>query len=165
MEHLEDQLILSYCTSKGIDTTGLTPLEAILLQLKIENPLQEHSQISQVRFTTITVLTPDQIIIPNTLYYEQVAPKAPLPAVKDLDTIDPSKTVLSIAGVVYRDAFNRFVLMDGYHRMKYIQSQSNLSPNSSLSQHFYILLSKDVPIRENQDLNHSSRTYGYPYTK
>lgn len=124
MSRVDDKIILNYCDSKGVDTTGMTAFDALVLQLETENPGRQHHFVSKARTASIIAIKPDEVVIPNIHHYDRVESRI------------PSGIKYSIAGIVYKDNRDQYVLIDGYHRLKHLKTSSG-------SQHpvIYILLS------------------------
>jgi hypothetical protein len=106
--------VLEYCRSKGIDTSGLAPLDALRVQLDTENRgagsvlvegVTDISYVGNVYFSDIT--------IPNKRHYEYVKPR----------TLTTDGIAEKVAGVLVRDE-SRDILVDGYHRMKELRAQN-----------------------------------------
>ena len=106
--------ILAYCQSKGIVTIGLTPFEAVKKQLAFENGKRTNYLVEQSHRVTTGELRINEIHIGQLSHY---------------DSVDSRKAIASngskpFTGVVYERENGQYVLVDGYHRIKYAKEQN-----------------------------------------
>jgi len=99
--------ILGYIRSKGVETTGLSPLEAIKKELNLENKGKVNPYVDKATKVSVKLMDINKITVPNPQHYERVEPLAPVPAI-------PSKDFL---GVLIKQG-ESYILVDGYHRLK-----------------------------------------------
>lgn len=100
--------ILDYARSKGTDTTGKTPLEAIKTQLAAENNGKVIESVKTALSIGSITMTPKKIVVPNPKHFDQVE-ATPIQT--------KNSTSDDIIGVVVEKG-DEFVLIDGYHRYK-----------------------------------------------
>lgn len=103
--------VLPYVRGKGIDTTGLTPIEAIKKQLTDENNGKTHQFVDRANRVSSNVIPFHQVEIPQQKHFDSVEPREPA-APKNVD---------NICGVLVKIGEGKtatYRLVDGYHRMK-----------------------------------------------
>lgn len=119
--------ILNYVRGKGFDTTGKTPVQAILAQLKTETHLSSRAHKLKATKATVGNVKIANIIVPQGARWNQAS------AVKPETTLPGGK---NIVGVLYKDERSNYYLMDGYSRTKYQMDALNRKTGD------YIILSK-----------------------
>jgi hypothetical protein len=119
--------VLDYCHSKGLNTTGLTPIEAIKTQLKEEyKNFSLPYGIREAKYLIKTNIPVEEIQITNKTKLDHSSPKPIL-----------SKTNRKpIAGVLISNGYKKYTLVDGYRRFKTLQQNNN-------SEGSFIVLSRD----------------------
>jgi hypothetical protein len=126
---VDSQGILEYVRSKGTETQGLTPLQAIKRQLDEENELifklGAHRNRALYNATHVEQKTVklDEIIVRGASRLNEVEARIP-------QSYDNKP---GIAGILVKTG-DTYKLMDGYHRMKYLKIQNRKQAN-------YIVLS------------------------
>lgn len=110
---VDDDNVLPYVRSKGVETEGLTPLEALKAQLLDENNGIVSAKIQNARFISSRVVSFDSIRIPSKRHYDEVTPRRP---------VSFGTKESAFVGVVYPDR-GGFTLLDGYHRLKYLKEK------------------------------------------
>lgn len=118
--------VLQYVRGKGVPTQGLTPVEALKQQLKLENGGKSHRKVDNATSVTRQNLEFRKIRIPAPNHLQEVEPR---PLNGNLSLKD------SIAGVVYKEPDGSYTLVDGYHRMKHMLNSSRVRKYAS----FYVL--------------------------
>lgn len=107
--------VLAYCRSKGLDTTGLSPLEAIKAQLAKENPGRSDQRVERATFAEVRRLHLGEVNIGGNDRIAKVQPRAT--EVPEGLTED----VPEIMGVLLQAPSRtgaQLQLVDGYHRMR-----------------------------------------------
>lgn len=112
---------LAYCRAKGLDTTDLTPIEALRAQLRRENPGRTSAQVESATGVEQRSLYFSQVdALPGRLAEIEARPaKKPAEITEQLDPI---------VGVVYptrgrgRQGERAYALVDGFHRFKGVTS-------------------------------------------
>lgn len=104
----DDQGILPYVRGRGVDTTGLTPVNALKKSLREENNGKLVSAAEKATKVTRGAIPFSKIEITQKKRYESVAPKVP----------NSPKGADKIIGVVVKRG-DSFVLVDGYQRVKH----------------------------------------------
>ena len=106
--------ILDYVRSKGYDTSGQEPLDAIKAQLAAENNGKLIDAVTNARAVGTIKLTPKQITVANPRHLEEVEAT---PVGKKNDASDAFTGVLVERPT---NVYNKveYVLVDGYHRYK-----------------------------------------------
>jgi len=99
--------ILGYVRSKGLDTFGFTPIEAIKEQLAKENGGAKNTKVDSATKVSTKKIALSQIIIPNPTHLEEVEAQSATPAARSIP----------VTGVVRKEG-KKYVLVDGYHRIK-----------------------------------------------
>lgn len=99
--------ILHYVRSKGTETKGCSPLDAIKKQLAEENEGRSNRLVENANNIKVSNLSLNRLSIPHASRLDRVEPRAP----KDYEN------KAGIAGIIVRtrDAYR---LVDGYHRLK-----------------------------------------------
>lgn len=100
--------ILPYLRGKGLETTGLTPLEGVKKHLRDENRGIIVDYVERTNHVSKETIDLQDVRIPQQHHYDTVAPRTPL----------APKGVEKICGIVVKKN-NSYVLVDGYHRMKH----------------------------------------------
>lgn len=112
MENATDsQGVLQYCRSKGQPTAGMTPIEALKAQLSKENKGKKHKYVDHATNVWLETVRLEDIRIPAQKHYDRVEPRKPEASLRSNPTI---------AGVVRMDENRDYVLVDGYHRTKFL---------------------------------------------
>lgn len=101
--------VLQYVRGKGVDTAGLTPIEAIKKQLNDENHGKTHQLVERSNTVTAKKVNFDQVEIPQKKHFDAVEPR-PVVAPENVD---------AVCGVLVQTGEYRYRLVDGYHRMKH----------------------------------------------
>jgi len=116
--------VLEYVRSKGVDTTGLNPLEALKTQLTEENGEKRSGYVERSNHVRAEILNTHQIQIGATHYYNRVEQRP-------MQSFNSSK---EIAGVAFYDK-NRhtYHIVDGYHRLK------DLRNNGAHKAHYFVI--------------------------
>lgn len=99
--------ILGYVRSKGIPTTGLTPLEAIKLQLKTENRGRANPFVDDAKNIYPKKVNFKKIDIGNPIHLDSVDPYP----------TEPNGSARAYNGILAKNG-RRYRLIDGYHRYK-----------------------------------------------
>lgn len=117
------QGILHYVRSKGTETKGLSPLEAIKKQLSEESEGRPNRLVENAKNIKVGPLFINKLSVPHSSRLNNVPPRE----AKDYENKE------GIAGIVIRtrDAFR---LVDGYHRLKNLKDKNKRKGN-------YIILS------------------------
>lgn len=119
--------VLRYVRAKGVDTSGLTPVEAIKKQLAAENNGIEHPLLEKVNNASVTSVRLRDVVIPNREWFDKVEPRS----------VKAGGDSYPVTGVVVF-VRNQYVLIDGYHRTKDVFKKSE---NSRVSPYCdYIIL-------------------------
>lgn len=105
--------ILPYVRSKGTQTEGLTPLEALKAQFMEENDNCISTMIQYAKFASSRVVKFEKIRIPSQKHYDEVSRRKPESHISKESTF---------VGVLYPDQ-GGFILLDGYHRLKHEKEQ------------------------------------------
>lgn len=101
--------ILEYVRSKGKETAGLSPFEAIKEQLNEENKGRKSSYVERSNKASKATLRVDNVYIGAKQHYENVEPRK---KVSENDSV-------AFDGVLFFDNKSKtYHLIDGYHRMK-----------------------------------------------
>lgn len=136
--------LLSYARSKGLDTSGYSPLSAIKAQLRAENNGKRIKSIENADFVQRKRIGLSSIVIPNMRHYENVEarelqlPPAPNPNGR----FRPGEEPPLFSGVlVERDG--RYILADGYHRLKWARE------NGKRMGHFIVLSTTEYQDEKN----------------
>lgn len=111
----DDKGILEYVRSKGQETEGLSPVEAIKKQLTNENNGRRSSLVDNATGASKATLKIRDIKIGAKEHYENVKP---LP-------MESNNTADKIAGVVVRTG-TTYRLVDGYHRTKNLMNNKRI---------------------------------------
>lgn len=106
--------VLDYCRSKGTPTKGLTPLEAIKLQLTAENGGRTVDGVETANEISVVEAAISQIHKPQVKHFTESAPRAPRSLTGSDDVF--------LGVVVKKHA--KLTLLDGYHRMKYAEENN-----------------------------------------
>lgn len=104
--------VLDYVRSKGVDTSGKEPLQAIKEQLAFENNGKLLQAVKDARYVGTTNLTFKQVKTDETKMAQTAVPEA--------SDMLKNKTAKEFSGVVVRDGKD-YVLVDGYKRTKALQ--------------------------------------------
>ena len=107
---MDEHKILPYVRGRGIDTTGLKPLDAIKQQLDSENHGRKHSKVARAKQVEVKRISPNSIIIPNRKHFDSVEAREPIPVAESGSSQVVMGVVVQIPG--------GYELVDGYHRMK-----------------------------------------------
>jgi hypothetical protein len=110
--------VLAYCRSKGFDTTGKNPVEALKSQIRAENNNKAYSPVDNATKVNLQTIRLDSVIIPAKQHYEAVEPRP-------LD-VKPAGDQ-AIAGVVVKTRDGGYRLVDGYHRTKFLNNSTKRS--------------------------------------
>lgn len=109
--------ILAYCRSKGLATQGLSPLEAIKMQLKVENNWMVNPVVERAKSVSVEHVKLSAVKIPQAAHFEKALPRPIKPLTEE------SK---EITGVLVRKN-GSFKLVDGYHRLKSAQESKHIN--------------------------------------
>ena len=101
-----------YCASKGFDSTGMSACDAIKAQLQHENNGIHHPRITSKTHVSIEEVYVADIRISNPQHYQRV----------DARQLDSNNDSPLIAGVLFKQG-NLYVIIDGYHRMKWLREK------------------------------------------
>jgi hypothetical protein len=112
----DDKNILPYVRGKGVDTTGLAPIDAVKKSLRQENKGKLPAYVEKATKISRGAVTLSKIEVTQKKRYETVDPKVP----------NSPKGADKILGVVMKRG-DKFVLVDGYQRVKH----ANLSNSKS----------------------------------
>jgi hypothetical protein len=115
--------ILDYVRNKGQETKGLTVLESVKAQLAYENNGKVPVAVAGANYVSVADIGKDSITIPNGTKFDKV--DAVEPPVKPKGRLakgveNPEDSY--IAGVVGVDKNGKYVLIDGYRRVKGISA-------------------------------------------
>lgn len=114
--------VLRYVRAKGVETQGLTPIEAIKIQLAEENKGMSHPLLENVNSAYRLSLRVREIVVPNKEWLDKVEPRP----------IENKGDSYPVAGVVVFHR-NQYVLIDGYHRFKDLQNKQAKDKYSLMS--------------------------------
>jgi hypothetical protein len=122
--------VLEYCRSKGSETTGLTPLEALKAQLTKENPGRTNNRVDTANVIRVAKLKFSKVRVPKTAAarMQQIEARTAMPPA--------GVKAPKISGIVIQQG-NDYILVDGYHRLK-----SETSVNKRIGA--YIILENNV---------------------
>lgn len=104
--------VLDYVRSKGVDTSGKEPVQAIKDQLAFENNGKLLQAVKDARYVGIKNLTFKQVKANEKRMAQTVVPEE--------SAVVKNKTAKEFAGVVVRDG-KEYFLVDGYKRTKTLQ--------------------------------------------
>ena len=104
--------VLAYCRSKGLPTTGMTPIVAIKEQLRLENNGIIPKDVEQAETVTVESIPISSITKGQMSHFKNVMPRP----VESL-TSESRK----ITGVLLRKN-KALKLIDGYHRVKFVEN-------------------------------------------
>jgi hypothetical protein len=138
----DDDGILDYVRSKGFDTSGKEPLDAIKSQLAAENNGKLIDAVTNARAVGTIKLSPKQISVANPRHLEEVDAT---PVGKKNEASDTFTGILVERPTnVYNQV--EYVLVDGYHRYK----EALKSPRKSFN---FIVITPSI------SLSHRRRAY------
>jgi hypothetical protein len=113
----DNEGILNYVRSKGTETKGLKPLDAIKKQLSEENEGRSNRLVEKARSVTKQTVRLDRIRVPHQNRLDTVNPRVPA------STLNHNP---AIAGVLIKEGRN-YRLIDGYHRLKFYQNANRVN--------------------------------------
>ncbi len=143
--------LLEYTRGKGFATAGYSPISAIKAQLAAENGGKKLTKVERTDYVKVVGIDLKNVIIPNPKHYEEVDAKAPTTPYRG------SKAPVVLGVVVEQNG--KYVLVDGYHRTKWINSQDKKKRRGT-----YIVLTTAQSERDKNKTNYSWRT-GYSSIK
>lgn len=118
--------ILEYVRSKGVETQGLKPFDALMKQFRDEYGNRESQYVNRSNNVSQMRIKNDRIVAGAREHYKNVEPH-------DVKSFNSSR---AIAGVVFYDKnYNVYRLIDGYHRRKHML-------NNNVDEANYIILSE-----------------------
>lgn len=100
--------ILPYVRGKGIDTKGMTPIDAIKTQLRTENKGKIVDYVENTTKVEREVIAMKHVVVPQNDHFIRADPREP---------IAPHGAEQTFGVVVQKG--NSYVLVDGYHRFKH----------------------------------------------
>lgn len=100
--------VLDYVRSKGVDTSGMRPINALKAQLDYENNGRKHSLVERSSNVTVDYIARDKIHMGAVGRYDAVEPRVPQGYANVIHGI-----------VVYNEQQDVYYLVDGYHRTKW----------------------------------------------
>jgi len=107
--------VLEYVRSKGVDTSGKTPVEALKAQLALENKGKLPAAVANANSIEVKSLRASNIIIPDKAKFDNtVASELP----KASKSSNGSARDAVFTAVVAKDKNDKYVLVDGYSRVK-----------------------------------------------